>query len=247
MFRSYSIFDPLEFEYIVESEYSSDESEFEILNFVEIETKNKILIKEKEVKYELYPLYINWKKIESKSLYNPYYNIFQVFGYFGVAIFNILLEVNPQNSFLCKCKSFLKELFNIYKKDYTKKEIKENEFFKKLINIIDDIISLIKNKIIIFKELSVLFIIMKLYETYYITIDDKVKLEEILKYQFVILSYINDNEYKQIYSIFYKRINSRLRRNLSKNKNKLPQTKKEFINDIKNIYKLTKNKNNVKK
>jgi len=246
MFNNHSIFPYLEYEYIVDSEISSDESEYEIINLVEIESKNKELMKEKDLKFELYPLYINWKKIESKSLYNPYYNIFKIFGYFGVSIYNILLEVYPQNSYFFKCKNFLNELVNIYKKEYTKKEIEENEFFKKLINILDDIISLVKNKIIIYKELSVLFIIMKIYETYFITIDNKVKLAEILKYQFMILSYINDNEYKKIYLMFYKRINSKMK-HLSKNKYKLPFSKKEFINNIKNIYKLTKNKYNNKK
>ena len=41
------------------------------------------------MKYSLYPLYINWKKIETKKLNNNDYNIFKLFGYFGFAIYNI--------------------------------------------------------------------------------------------------------------------------------------------------------------
>ena len=240
MFNNFSVFNSLEYEFVVESESSSEESEYEIINISEIESKNKKLINEKDIKYELYPLYINWKKIETKSLYNPYFNIFKVFGYLGAAIYNILLEIYPHNEYFFKCKNLLRELFNIYKKDYTKKEIEENEFFKKLLNIYENIISLIKNKIIIFKEISILLVIMKLYETYFITIENKEKLLEILKYQYIILSYINNNEYKKIYYIFFRKINSHGRRYLSKNKHKFRPTKKEDINYIKDTYKLTK-------
>ena len=56
----------------------------------EIKSNNDNFIQEKNIKYTLYPLYINWKKIETKSDNNVYYNIFKLFGYFGEAIFNIL-------------------------------------------------------------------------------------------------------------------------------------------------------------
>ena len=237
---NFRLFDPFEYEFIIESESSSEESEYEIVNLAEIVTKNKKLIDEKDIKFELYPLYINWKKIEKKASFNPYYNIFKVFGYFGVAIYDILLETFPENEFLFKCKNFISELFIIYRKDFTNKEIVENDFYKKLIKIYDNVISLIKNKIIIFKEISIFLVIMKLYETYYLTIDDREKLSETLKYQFMILSLINEHEYIKIYCIYFKRINSHGRRYLSRNKKKFPSSKKQYINDIKEIYRLAK-------
>jgi len=246
MFYNFGLFESSEFEYIV-SESSSEESEYEIINLEEIETKNKKLIEEKDIKFEIYPLYINWKKIESKSMYNPYYNIFKVFGYFGAAIYNLLLEAFPQSEYFFKCKNLLKELFNIYKKDYTKKEIEENIFFKKLMSIYDKVISLIKNKIIMFKEISIFLIILKLYKTFYLTVGDKEQLENVLKYQFMILNYISDNEYKKIYNMFYQKINSHGGRHLSKKKYKLPHNKKEFINQIKNIFKLNQKQKNKEK
>ena len=59
---NFRLFDPFEYEFIIESESSSEESEYEIVNLAEIVTKNKKLIDEKDIKFELYPLYINWKK-----------------------------------------------------------------------------------------------------------------------------------------------------------------------------------------
>ena len=63
----------------------------------EIESNNEYFTNENNIKYNLYPLYINWKKIESKSLNNSYYNVFKLFGYFGEAIFNIIKEANDED------------------------------------------------------------------------------------------------------------------------------------------------------
>ncbi len=69
-----------------------ENTEREIINLKEIKSDNNNFMQEKNIKYNLYPLYINWKKIETKELNNNYYNIFRLFGYFGAAIYNILKE-----------------------------------------------------------------------------------------------------------------------------------------------------------
>ena len=70
---------------------------------------NPNFMHEKDMKFNLYPLYINWKKIESKSLNNSYYNVFKLFGYFGEAIFNILKETTNDEDYY-NHKNFLKIL-----------------------------------------------------------------------------------------------------------------------------------------
>jgi hypothetical protein len=187
--------------------------------------------------------------LERKSENNVYYNIFKLFGYFGEAIFNILINNDNSNHF--NHKNFLSEL-NSYNKNYTKSEIMENEYLKKLISIYDNVISLIKNRIIIFKEISVFLIIMRLYENYYSTINDFDKVLEILKYEFSIIYHIKDNEYKKIYDKYYKKlafysyeddyddfsysINS-----------EFPKSKKNYINYIRSIYKKINRKIKIKK
>ena len=58
-------------------------------------------------------------------------------------------------------------------------------------------INLIKNKIIIFKEISVFFIKMRLYENFFVIANDNDKLYEVLKYEYIIISYFTENEYKK--------------------------------------------------
>ena len=48
-----------------------------------IPNNNKNCMKEKDIKYNLYPLYINWKQLETNE--DDYYKIFVHFGYFGAA------------------------------------------------------------------------------------------------------------------------------------------------------------------
>ena len=223
----------------------------ESLNLKEIESNNEHFIQEKNIKYNLYPLYINWKKIENKDKNdNNYYNVFKLFGYFGVAIFNILNDSNAQDNHdnYYNYKNFLFELNMFYVKYYTKAKMEENNFFKKLINIYDDVISLIKNKIIIFKEITIFLIVMRLYEKYFLKIDDENKVLEVLKYQYIIISKIKDEEYKKIYNKYYEKLNKESFQNvwIFGNKNKFPNNRNNYINQLRRIYK-SLNKNTSQK
>ena len=44
----------------------------ELEEIKELESDNENFIKEKNIKFDLYPLYINWKKIETKKYPNEY-------------------------------------------------------------------------------------------------------------------------------------------------------------------------------
>ena len=220
-----------------ELSFQHSEAETEIVK--EIKSKNENFMKEKNIKYNLYPLYINWKKIERKVDNNAHHNIFKLFGYFGEAIFNMLINNDNNDSNYFDHKNFLREL-NSYNKNYTKPEIMKKEFLQKLISIYDNVISLIKNRIIIFKEISVFLIILRLYESYYSTLNDNDKVLEVLKYQFYILYLLKDDEYKIIYDKYYKKLDSYSNNyclsQISSSK-KFPKSKKCYINYIRSIYK----------
>ena len=237
-----NIFEPLPFR---------RERETEMVNLKELNSNNENFMQEKNIKYSLYPLYINWKKIEVKADNNVYFNIFKLFGYFGEAIFNILKETNKDENYY-NHKNFLKELNGFYIKYKVKYNVEENEFIKKLINIYEDVISLIKNKIMIFKEITVFLIIIRLYEIYYLKSKDNNKVLEILKYQYIILSYLKEEEYEKIYNRYYKKLNRLIDDEedeedlffFNKYKCKFPKSKKIYINNIRNIFK-TINKDNI--
>ena len=226
----------------------------ESFNLNELNSNNDNFMQEKNVKYSLYPLYINWKKIEIKSDNNVYFNIFKLFGYFGEAIFNILKETTKLDNYY-NHKNFLKELNSFYIKYKIKYQIEKKEFIEKLINIYEDVISLIKNKIMIFKEITVFIIIMRLYEIYFLKSKNKKKVLEILKYQYIILSYLKEEEYKKIYHRYFKKLNYLIEEEdededdeelfyFSKYICKFPKCKKDYINYIRNIFKKI-NKDNI--
>ena len=176
----------------------------------ELKSNNKNFINENDVKFNLYPLYINWKKIESKSIDNNYFNIFKLFGYFGEAIHEILIESGPKfdnnnNNDYYTHKNFISELSKLYKKEYTKEAIEGNNFYQKLMDINEDVISLARNKIIIFKEIPIFLIVFKFYQAIYTSLKDKKNIIESLKYQFIILSYIKNSEYDKLYDKYLKK------------------------------------------
>ena len=200
----------------------------------ELKSDNNNFINEKNIKYDLYPLYINWKKIENKIIPNEYFNIFKLFGYFGEAIYEILRETVPKSDDYYTHKNFLVELIKLYKKDITKDEIESNQFYKKLIEIYEDVISLIKNKIIIFKEIPIFLTIIKIYQLIYTTMKNKTNAIESLKYQFIIINYLKNEEYDLLYNKYLKicRSGRFLGYNIFR------RNKEEYMKQIKREYKI---------
>ena len=196
----------------------------------EMKSDNKNFLKEKDVKFELYPLYINWKKIDKQSFEgkdNYYFNIFKIFGYFGEAIYEILIKSVPKTDYFTH-NNFLNELYKLYKKEYTKEELEKNIFYKNIKDIYEDTISLIKNKIIIFKEIPIFLIILKFYQSIFSSLKDKNNAIESLRSQFVILSYLKNEEYEKIYNTHLKKFSYSI----------FQRNKIDFIKRIKKDYKI---------
>ena len=213
----------------------------------QVKNNNPNFMQEEDMKYNLYPLYINWKKIEERK--NEYYGIFIHYGYFGAAVFSSFKMIdysinltykNIIETFSTMCSEFL---LNSKDKESDSKEARE---FMNLLPDINIIISLIKNKILMFKEIPMYILILKIYEIYYIYDKEKQKLVELMKYQYLLISYLKDNEYKKLFeknfgekikSVFDKIVDT-----LGK-KYELPNSKKKYINHIKFIYKSLNQKN----
>ena len=208
-------------------------------NLKELKSPNENFLQENQMRYTLYPLYINWKKIENRKNKHPYYfNVFKVFGYFGVAIFSLLIEVNG-DEYLYGLESFLFELYS-YAVEYEKKiKPKENPFFIKLEGVYEEVISLLKNKIVVFKEITIFLIVLKLYHFYFLAIKEYNKGMQVLKYHYFLLSYLKNEEYKKIYKKFFKKLNRKIKDNIYSVEKKYLFHKKKthYINYLKKQYK----------
>ena len=104
---------------------------------------------------------------------------------------------------------------------------------------INQIYNLIKKKIIMFKEIPIYLIILKIYEIYYLYKDERIKIIDLLKYQYLLISYMTDDEFNEIFQEHFKgKVSSIFRKlvNLIGNQLELPNIRKKYINHIKYIY-----------
>ena len=201
---------------------------------------NPNFMQDKDIKYHLYPFYINWKKIEERK--NTFYDAFAHFGYFGASVFSNFKTVEcPFNltykniiyTFSSLCYEYLMNL-----KDKEEDTKDAQAFMKKLPDIVM-IFKLIKKKIIMYKEIPIYIIILKIYEIYYLYNVEENKLIELLKYQYLLISYLKDEEYKEIFKKYF---NEKVRKIYEKmvdsfgKRFELPNSKKRYINHIKYIY-----------
>ena len=221
-------------------------------------SENPNFMQETNMKFRLYPLYINWKKIEHNE--QGYYRVFLRYGYFGSAIFSSFKDKYPsldaKNMFSVLAEfiseNFFKKNINNSLQDNKNDNINEEEdkkvreFFDKLPKI-NDIINLIENKIIMMKEVSLLILILKIYEIYFIINKYNNDIINVLKYEYLLLSYLSDEEYKDLYNNHFKGKISKIFKKISETNGKnyiLPKTKLKFVNHIKSVYKSNNNKTN---
>ena len=224
-----------------------DEREDE--EFQEEISHNPNFMEESNMNFRLYPFYINWKKIENNE--EGYYRVFSRYGYLGSALFSNFKEKYPS----LDVKNLLYILAEFVSENLSKKyennddnnvnnngneeiEKKIKDFFEKLPNI-KDLFDLIEKKIIMMKEVPVLVMILKIYEIKYI-INNNEDILNILKYEYLLLSYLTDEEYKNIFSKHFKGKISKIFKKLTLNNGKnylLPKTKTKYINHIKSVYK----------
>ena len=202
--------------------------------------KNPNFMKGKDVNFRLYPFYINWKLLEENE--KGYFRIFVHFGYFGAAIYSLFKEKYPIlniKNILFILSNFIPDflLKNTKKDPSIKEDIKF--FFDKMPNI-DSLYQIIKGKIILFKEISLFLIVLKIYEIYFISIKNKTEMEKVLKSEFLLANYLTDEEYENIYKEHFKGRVNRIFKKLAEIKGKeyqLVKTKSELISQIKYIYK----------
>ena len=207
---------------------------------------NPNFMHEKDMKFNLYPLYINWKKIEEND--NNYFDMFVHFGYFGASIYSTFRKIyqNITNKNIIYLFSSFCYDFLVNQNEDQEKNEKELTLFISNLPEINIIYKLIKKKIIMFKEIPIFLIIIKIYEIYFLYKDHEDKIIELLKYQYLLLTYITDDEYNEIFQTHYKgKVSSIFRKLVSLIGNQLefPNTKKKYINHIKYIYQSI-NKNN---
>ena len=198
---------------------------------------------EKDMNFRLYPFYINWKKIEENE--SGYYQIFVHFGYFGVSVYSSFKEKYPSlkvDNILFVLTSFIDEyLLNKDNKTEASQKLIE-EFFEKMPKLAK-LCNLIQKKIIMKKEFPMILLVLKIYEIYYILQKNNEELEKILKNEYLLVTYLNENEYKEIYQSYYKSKISKTFKKIVEKHGKdydLAKTKVKLINHIKSIYKKIK-------
>ena len=202
--------------------------------------KNPNFMLEKDMKYNLYPFYINWKKLEANE--NNYFDMFVHYGYFGVSIYSSFREIYQNIT-----KTNIIYLFSSFCYDFLVNENQEQEKNEKELKLFisklpDNKIMyrLIKKKVLMFKEIPIYLIILKIYEIYFLYKGEESKINELLKYQYLLISYLTEDEYTEIYQNHFKGKVSSLFRKLViliGKQLELPNTRKKYINHIKLIYK----------
>lgn len=209
------------------------------------EITNENFMEEKYMNFRLYPFYINWEKIEANE--SGYYRILVHFGYFGAAIFSSFKEKYSNldvNNVLFVLAGFISEyLLNKENKTQEAKKTVE-DFFEKMPNL-NDICELIEKKIIMMKEVPMLILVLKINEINFIIQKNYNEVEKVLKYEYLLMTYLSEDEYKNIYNEHFRGKISKIFKKLvdthGKNYN-LPKTKVKYINHLKSIYKIIKQK-----
>ena len=200
---------------------------------------NPNFMKEQDMNFRLYPFYINWKKLEANE--PSYYRTFIHFGYFGASVYSSFKEKYPNlslDNILFVLSSFISEylLSKDNKDEASQKVIKD--YFEKIPNL-DDICELIKKKIIMLKEVPMILLVLKIYEINYMIQKNNVELEKVLKAEYLLGTYLTDEEYNDVNKHYKGKINKLFKKLVEENgkEYKLPKTKEQYFNHIKYIYK----------
>ena len=217
-----------------------EESEDEAI--IEEENKsntNPNFMKEQDMNFRLYPFYINWKKLEDNE--SSYYRTFIHFGYFGASVYSSFKEKYPNlslDNILFVLSSFISEylLSKDNKDEASQKVIKD--YFEKIPNL-DDICELIKKKVIMLKEVPMILLVLKIYEINYIIQKNNIELEKVLKAEYLLGTYLTDEEFSDINKHYKGKINKLFKKLVEENgkEYKLPKTKEQYFNHIKYVYK----------
>ena len=122
---------------------------------------------ENDINFRNYPFPINWIDIENDE--NEFYNILSEYGFFGASIYTSLYKINKVSF-----HNLIDLIYEIFY-NYSKKENFEmlKDFIFSLSQTPEMIYQMIKNKLILVKEIPVYFIILIIYEIFYFKFDDE--------------------------------------------------------------------------
>lgn len=122
------------------------------------------------------------------------------------------------------------------KDEASQKVIKD--YFEKIPNL-DDICDLIKKKVIMLKEVPMILLVLKIYEINYMIQKNNVELEKVLKTEYLLGTYLTDEEFNDINKHYKGKINKLFKKLVEENgkEYKLPKTKEQYFNHIKYVYK----------
>lgn len=194
---------------------------------------NPNFLKEKDINYKNYPLYLNWKKIESNE--SEFYLTLSHFGYFGAHIYSTFKTDYPR----LKTKNIF-ETFATFIKDFINEPKKVKEFIDKLPKL-KEISEIIKDKTVLFKEVPMFLIVLKILEIYWINKknEKKEELVEVLKNEYLLISYLSEEEYKNLFDEYFKGKTHKIFKELGKKYGKiyfLPKSKNQFFEHLKFIF-----------
>ena len=200
---------------------------------------NPNFMKEQDMNFRLYPFYINWKKLEANE--PSYYRTFIHFGYFGASVYSSFKEKYPNlslDNILFVLSSFISEyLLNKDNKDEASQKVIK-DYFEKIPNL-DDMCELIKKKVIMLKEVPMILLVLKIYEINFMIQKNNVELEKVLKAEYLLGTYLTNEEYNDINKHYKGKINKLFKKLVEENgkEYKLPKTKEQYFNHIKYVYK----------
>ena len=199
---------------------------------------NPNFMQEKDINYRLYPIYINWKKVEANE--EGYYRMFAHFGYFGAAIFSVFKEITPNLSdenILYSLALVVSEYF--FSKDVNSESIQSaiQNYFEKVPSL-EKIFEILKKKILLLKEVPIIFLILKIYEVYYLKMKKYDELKKVLECIYLIGNYVTDEEFKEIYRNNFKGNINKIFKTVSSNgkEYELQKTKQKLFSHIKMVY-----------
>ena len=210
---------------------------------------NPNFMQEKDVNYRLYPIYINWKKVESNE--EGYYRMFSRFGYFGVSIYSVFKEITPNlepDNILYSLALVVSEYF--FSKEENNDSIQNaiKNYFDKVPSL-EEISELLKKKILLLKEVPIIFLILKIYEVYFLKYQKYNELKKVLECMYLIGNYVTEEEYKDMYNANFKGNINKVFKTVSSNGKEyaLQKTKQKLLGHIKMIFNKYKEKLNISK
>ena len=153
-----------------------------------------------DIDFRTYPLMINWYKIENDE--KDYFGVLGKFGYFGVSIYSTFETKKEMKMTLESFMySFLEYFSNLFKKTNNDKEPLLSNFIHNLPSP-QKIRDIIHKRKFIFKEVSVILIVLRILEMYYKKYEKpnyQILIDYIIRSEMDLTEMIKDDEWKQIY------------------------------------------------